>query len=474
MNKRFIQCTGFAGLAIIFLTAQLSQQSTKPTYLPPQTDQSQSSAATLATGKLTAASHSHTESVSSDAQALAASIRKKTGIASPETQAQATSPGTKARAISSGIQTQTALPQTRVRALPSGSRALALLPGTSALATQSARSAFAKKQPHVTGRHKNRPLAKWLNNRRSKQASENPRANVQSFARHSIAGFLQPDGFHRTHWQSFRQSSLNAYGANLLPSENSGRTKPRFVVIIDPGHGGSDPGSQAHNGLMEKHLTLDIARRARFFLSDVDDIDVVLTREQDRGLSRQDRVRRIRQSGADMIVSLHFNHLPQNDVTLVESFYASRDNIIQSRKSQSRVLDSLLMKSQLTSPRYASGTNEADLDFTRKSKRLASTLQQRVYSEVSANNQQAINAGIKQDTLYVLTRSYKPGALIEMTCLSNVSEAQKLLSEDYKNRLAAALADGIHEYLQSLEVQPTVRKPDLAQSDKPKGSDLGA
>jgi len=99
---------------------------------------------------------------------------------------------------------------------------------------------------------------------------------------------------------------------------DAAHSKERFIVMIDPGHGGSDPGAKAPNGLLEKDITQDIAQRARLFLSEIHDLDVLMTREGDTGLSRQARVNRIKASGADLVVSLHFNHLPQSNVTLVE------------------------------------------------------------------------------------------------------------------------------------------------------------
>lgn len=267
---------------------------------------------------------------------------------------------------------------------------------------------------------------------------------AKAFAHTPIVGFLQPQGFTRLPWQTLATHALIHQKA----------PKPKqFLVMIDPGHGGTDPGAKAHNGLLEKNLTLDIARRARLFLTEIDGIDVVLSREHDHGLSRLARVERIKRSGADMVISLHFNHLPQTDVTLVESFYAGPENISQSLFSQ--------RASNQQSLRRASHSRPIDLSFTKGSERLARTLQRRVFSEVSHGNDSVMDAGIKRDTLFVLTRSFKPGALIEMTALSNIREAEKLLDDDYKNRLAAALVDGIRQYRDSLITNPLPNDADV-------------
>lgn len=214
----------------------------------------------------------------------------------------------------------------------------------------------------------------------------------------------------------------------------------KFVIMLDPGHGGSDPGSVGHNGLQEKTLTLDIAKRAQRLLSKNKNVSVILTRNSDKGMSRQNRVYKVKRSKADMFVSLHLNHLPQTDVNLVETFYAAPRNIFESiRKQRAEENGNGVMEK-------ASALNP-DLAFTNGSKQLASIMQKRVFNEVMNNNPDTENAGVKEDTLFILTRSFTPGALIELSCLSNVKEAARLNNPAYREKLAAALANGIQDYL---------------------------
>lgn len=216
-----------------------------------------------------------------------------------------------------------------------------------------------------------------------------------------------------------------------------------FIVMIDPGHGGTDPGSTAPNGLVEKDLTLDIAERVTLFLGEEAGIEVLTTRTGDRGLSRQHRVDRIQESGAELVVSLHFNHLPQTDVTLVESFYADRQNIMRSRALQREAGHTLPVADE-----------DLDLTFTEGSARLAGFVQNRVFNEVKAGRGDAIDAGVKQETMFVLTRSFVPGALVELTCISNPAEAERLTTDAYRNELAAAIADAVRDYRESVHERP--------------------
>lgn len=263
----------------------------------------------------------------------------------------------------------------------------------------------------------------------------------------TITGFLTPQGFKRPHWQHFGNDPV------IIPESVH---KEKFIVMLDPGHGGSDPGAVAKNGLQEKDLTLDIAKRIKLFLSEFDDVEVVLTRNHDHGLTRQSRVNRIKHSEADMVISLHFNHLPQPDLNIVESFYAGPKNVA---KSRAHLAQRALARAG--NIRHISSRGGVDISFTQGSKRLAKTLHQRIFAEVSFENESVQNAGVKEKTFYVLTQSYKPGTLIEITCLSNPREAARLRTDEYKNRLAASLADGIRNYYESLRLSPLNSATDI-------------
>jgi len=210
---------------------------------------------------------------------------------------------------------------------------------------------------------------------------------------------------------------------------------PRFAVMIDPGHGGDDTGTRAANGLLEKDLTLDIARRLRAELA-AEAIDVSLTRDRDIRLSRDERVAAVRAAGADLLLSLHFNMLPERDIALVETYYAHAANIVDSR-ARRRLAGQLPL---------AGHEEPGDVSFTRGSERFARLLQRRVFDAVASGNGRAVDAGVKRDTLFVLTRGLTSGALVELSCLSNAAEAERLMGESYREELVEALAGAVREY----------------------------
>jgi len=264
--------------------------------------------------------------------------------------------------------------------------------------------------------------------------------------------------------------ALLAAGSTLASSSCGwlafGRTSPappatwrdpfgeRFVVVIDAGHGGNDAGTRAADGLLEKDLTLDLSFRLRARLLGIQGVHVVLTREQDVWLSRAERAAAVREADADLLISLHFNDLPQREITLVETYYAHASNIVDSRTRRREGLGVAGV------PESIDPDEPSDITFTRGSARFAALVQQHVFAAVVAGNERAIDAGVKRDTLFMLTRAATSGALVEITCLSNAAEAERLRGDAYLDELAVALATAVDAYRQSsneIEHAPSVR-----------------
>jgi len=222
-----------------------------------------------------------------------------------------------------------------------------------------------------------------------------------------------------------------------------------YTVIIDPGHGGSDPGAIGLGGLIEKELTLDMANRVKALLRQQSHINVVMTRETDRGYSRANRVNHIRKFDADLLISLHFNHLPQRELNVVESFYADKENILESWHAQQRAR----MSKQARQTIKTYNVTVPDLSYTRRSKMIANILQRNIFQRIAKKNPDAINAGVKKETLYTLTRSRLPATLIELTCLSNREEEKHLKSSEYRQKIAESIAEGLIEYFANLDLQ---------------------
>lgn len=100
---------------------------------------------------------------------------------------------------------------------------------------------------------------------------------------------------------------------------------PRPAIVLDPGHGGEDQGVRGVSGITEKQLTLEVGQALRSRLEATDRLRVVLTRDDDRGLSADARAAAANASGGHLLVSLHANAAPAAGVTGAEVYYSASD-----------------------------------------------------------------------------------------------------------------------------------------------------
>lgn len=205
--------------------------------------------------------------------------------------------------------------------------------------------------------------------------------------------------------RGWQQASGNRVG--------TGENRP--VVVIDAGHGGKDPGKIGVDDSLEKDINLVIAGKVRDILVK-QDVEVVMTREDDRGLYEeqtsnkkvQDMKNRcflINETKADCAVSIHQNSYHEEYVKGAQVFYYG---------------------------------NSAE------GKRLAEILQEELVSFVDTANHRKAKAN---ESYYLLKKTGVPTAIVECGFLSNWEEAKKLQEEPYQNQIAWAVAMGILKYL---------------------------
>ncbi|MFZ5876684.1 MAG: N-acetylmuramoyl-L-alanine amidase family protein [Nitrospirota bacterium] len=227
-------------------------------------------------------------------------------------------------------------------------------------------------------------------------------------------------------------------------------------VVIDPGHGGKDPGTVSASGIQEKDVVLDVAVRLEKLLNRQDRITPFLTRRNDEFVSLEARTTYARTQAADLFVSIHANSSPRRDARGVEVYVvgeasdadagatAARENDVP---GQDAVDVGALVQDML-----------GDLSNSKRDERsleLAHTLQQAVMRGVGSQYE-IVDLGIKRAPFYVLLNSGMPSILSELAFLSNPGDATRLGQPTFRQRLAEALAAGILQFTSS---------PLLAQSN---------
>jgi len=213
-------------------------------------------------------------------------------------------------------------------------------------------------------------------------------------------------------------------------------------VVLDPGHGGNDAGASGPDGLKEKDVTLDIARRAQPIFAKAG-IEAVLTRDDDRYVTLEERTARANQLGADLFVSIHCNAAENHGRHGVETYVldTTRDEIasrVAARENATSTAATAELGSILANLRLA--------DQATHSTHLAELLQKAAMASLRPPHPDVVDGGVHPAGFYVLVGARMPAVLFETSYISNPVEDERLESDDYKNRLADAIANAVRAY----------------------------
>ncbi|PYL42183.1 MAG: hypothetical protein DMF42_07930 [Verrucomicrobia bacterium] len=224
-------------------------------------------------------------------------------------------------------------------------------------------------------------------------------------------------------WMQLRYVEQPVAKTESGPAKNSAASKPFVVVVLDPGHGGQDSGAMC-GGVLEKDLTLDVARRIDRLLNS-EGIATLMTRVGDTYVSLADRAAFANRVRKCIFVSIHFNEDNQPVASGVETYYAAHQIIAGS------FLASWLPF--LWRPLSDSPNPE--------SQNLAGLVQEALVART-----RAIDRGTQARQFFVIANVTSPAVLVEGGFLTNKEDISKLATEDYRDQIAASVADGILRY----------------------------
>jgi N-acetylmuramoyl-L-alanine amidase len=213
-------------------------------------------------------------------------------------------------------------------------------------------------------------------------------------------------------------------------------------IVLDAGHGGSDPGATAAE-ISEKTITLDIGRRLRTLLEQ-NGFQVVVTRDADRTIALRDRALLANDSRSDIFVSIHVNALEKHvESRGIETYYlgaTSDPSLTALAARENRVSGySVSDMRKLLEDVYADARRD-------ESHELATAVQQQLYTTLRRDDAGLENWGVKRAPFIVLASTDMPAVLAEVGCLSNGRESMMLAQPEYRQKIAAALFAGIHAY----------------------------
>lgn len=226
-------------------------------------------------------------------------------------------------------------------------------------------------------------------------------------------------------------------------------------VVIDAGHGGEDTGAIGRYKTMEKDVVLNISKKLRDILSRFNDIEVIMTREDDIFIPLEERTGMAVQANADLFVSVHADAHKNRKVRGISTYFLGdtddKDSIMTalmenySKKDYVSALNSKETKDFLS---YTFVSLQKNYD-AKRSIPLADSIQKSVVKNLSRKYGNVKNRGVRQGIFWVLCGTNSPAVLIEVSYISNPTEEKRLRSDSYQEHLARGIAEGIRKYLKN-------------------------
>lgn len=227
------------------------------------------------------------------------------------------------------------------------------------------------------------------------------------------------------------------------------------TIIIDPGHGGKDPGAVGKLGTLEKDITLDIGLKLRKRLNQYRDYQILMTREEDIHLSLEDRILFANTHQADIYISIHVNYIPSRPTNSIETYYFGPN----SDKNTLTLVEQENRGTQYTLSDFRDIIQKIGNTIkTQESNLLALCIQKSLYQNISKQHRESQDWGVRKAPFIVLLGVDIPSVLSEVTCLSNHLEEKKLNQEPYREEIAGFLEEGIAVYLNKKNNKPKPRE----------------
>ncbi len=227
-------------------------------------------------------------------------------------------------------------------------------------------------------------------------------------------------------------------------------------VVIDPGHGGHDNGTEGPKGLLEKDLVLDVAQRLGKLIEDRMAAEVIYTRTDDTFIPLEGRTALANEKKADLFLSIHANSSSIPKIAGVETFYlninGSRDALDLAARENASAQKSIFELQDIIKKITLNDKSEESLEFAKR-------IQAALFSFSAKNAPAAKDRGVKSAPFVVLIGANMPSVLAEIGFLSNPREEALLKKSDYRDKLADALYKGIQRYATGLSHFQVAARP---------------
>jgi N-acetylmuramoyl-L-alanine amidase len=260
--------------------------------------------------------------------------------------------------------------------------------------------------------------------------------------------FEQGDGFIKFRFKTKDDLPMDAIRDGDFLRIKVKKATERIIktIVIDPGHGGEDPGA-AYNNVQEKDLVLKVAKLLDRKLRNKG-FDIIMTRTEDVFIPLKERTKIADAARADLFVSIHCNAAPRKrEMEGAETYFLSA-----ARSDWARTVEATENSAIRFEVKDGSSSSELDYilndlaqtQFLEESQEAAICIQESMIQRCDLYNR-----GVKQANFYVLRLNYMPAVLVEIAFITNSKDRKKLLENEFLERVSNAIVEGIETYAKS-------------------------
>jgi N-acetylmuramoyl-L-alanine amidase len=227
------------------------------------------------------------------------------------------------------------------------------------------------------------------------------------------------------------------------PNPSAQATRDVRRIVLDPGHGGHDPGATGPTGLREKDVALDIAHRAAPLIARELGISTLLTRDTDVYVPLEERTARANGFGADLFISIHCNATERSGGSGVMTF------VLDDSKDQLASRIAALENSASTEATSELGrvmSQSADRVGGARSNEFANLLQRAAMASLAPSYPDVPDGGVKRAGFYVLAGARMPAVLFETSFISSARDETRFNTGDFRQKLADAIVNAVRAY----------------------------
>ncbi|MGD9849907.1 MAG: N-acetylmuramoyl-L-alanine amidase [Nitrospirales bacterium] len=224
--------------------------------------------------------------------------------------------------------------------------------------------------------------------------------------------------------------------------------KRDFLIVLDPGHGGKDPGALGKSGTREKDAVLSIALQLRDILQKEPSVKVLMTREKDEFIELEDRAKFANQEKGDLFLSIHINSHPQTSIKGLEFYHFGEASDPRALEVAARE-NGTPLKDNAPAWQFilADKLNDKKIDDSRE---LAWTTKKALVKHLHSFYK-IKDHGVKTAPFFVLRMTTMPAILAEIAFISNPTEEKLLKSATFQKRMAHGIFEGIKAYITPLQ-----------------------